>query len=198
MIRIVINEQDLVWNRKKKNLDLLIAAGSGVPAYEKYEINMPRIFDFRLAYDKTRLLSSVDALLASLFYVSLMTLPQCNEFGVLVCSIQIRCRVLPPSAAYQDLIARLRVRRARFYFDFQSIPCVNREIIDEAERNIPFNRRVNLSFENHLPSIDIQVHGITRARTSISNCPYDIQQLVEDQGMNCVFGHRDHKERYFG
>ncbi|KAH6714025.1 hypothetical protein BKA61DRAFT_689470 [Leptodontidium sp. MPI-SDFR-AT-0119] len=198
MIRITAAEQDSIWNRKGKHLDFLIAAGAGLPAYERYNIRMPRIFDFRLPYDKTRLLSSVDTLIASFFYVKLATLPQTDESGALFCSVQIRCRILPPSKAYQELIAKLRVRRARFYFDFQSVPCVNKEILDESERNIPFTRCVNLSIQSYPPVLDVQIHGITKARTSISNCPYDVQQLVEDQGLNCVFGHWDHKERYFG
>ncbi len=196
MIKIVLNEQDLIWNRKGKSPDLVVVAGSCVPAYEKYELRLPRIFDFRLSYDKTRLLSTVDTLLASLFYIKLMTLPQVDEFGSLACCVQIRCRILPPSKAYQELIAKLRLRQARFYFDFQSIPCVNGDVLDESQRNIPFTRCVDFTFKNCPPVLDIKIDGITRDRASISNCPYDIKQLVEDQGLNCVFGHRDHQERY--
>lgn len=198
MIHIVVAEQDSIWKRKSKRLDLVIAAGTGLPAYERYDLQLPRIFDFRLPYDKTRLLGSVDTLIASLSYIKLATSPRIDESGDLFCCVQIRCRILPPSKAYQELIAKLRRRQARFYFDFQSVPCVNRDIIDESERNIPFTRCVNLLIQDYPPSIDIQIHGITRDRTSISNCPYDVQQLVEDQGLNCVFGHRDHKERYLG
>ena len=44
--------------------------------------------------------------------------------------------------------------------------------------------------------IDVKIDGITKMVRSISNCPYKLQTLIEDQGLDCVFGHRDHKKRY--
>lgn len=44
--------------------------------------------------------------------------------------------------------------------------------------------------------IDVMISGLTTVRKSISNCPYRIQTLIEDSGLNCTFGHKDHKARY--
>jgi hypothetical protein len=32
-------------------------------------------------------------------------------------------------------------------------------------------------------------------KQSISNCPYNLITLIHDQGLDCVFGHKDHRVR---
>jgi hypothetical protein len=75
---------------------------------------------------------------------------------------------------------------------------VNRQVYDEAARGIAFSRYIRFSVVSLSDEVDIKINGITEQARSISNCPYKIQTLVEDQGLSCVFGHRDYKRRYFG
>ncbi len=202
LIEITFKEQDFLWRRKGKAPDILLALGERVPPCDRAlrpEKVPDWLADFRLqAANRTRLESSVDILLASLFYVELIGVPQLDELGSLFCRAQIRCRILPSSEAYQNLIERLRERRARFYYDYKSIPCINRQLCSEASRGIAFSRCIEMSLPSLQHSLDVKIDGITRVSQRISNCPYKIQQLVEDQGLHCVFGNKDHKDRYLG
>jgi hypothetical protein len=202
MIDIIRKEQDFIWRREGRAPDILVALGARVPSHDRTVIaeKIPDwLADFRLqATNQTALERSVDAILASLFYLELIGLPQLDELGQYFCRAQIRCRILPSSKAYRNLIERLRERRARFYYDYQSIPCINRQLYDEADRGIAFSRCIDMSLPTLQGSIDVKIDGITRTGHRISNCPYKIQQLVEDQGLHCVFGNKDHKMRYFG
>ena len=147
--------------------------------------------------DKTLLSHSTDVLLASLFYITLIGIPLLTEGG-LFCHAQIQCRLLPSSNTYQSLIRQLRERRARFYYHYQSIPCVNKQIQVEAEQGVEFSRYIELILFSLHDRIKIKIGGITTNATYISNCPYRLQQVIEDQGLNCRFGHRDHQKRFFG
>ena len=202
IIDIVLKEQDFIWAREGKAPDILVALGARIPPYDQImtsEKTPDWLADFRRqAANRTRLETSVDILLASQFYVELIGVPQLDELGLLFCRAQIRCRILPSSKAYRHLIERLRERRARFYYEYQSIPCINRQLYDEAGRGIAFSRCIEISLPTLQHSIDVKVDGITRTSQRISNCPYKLQQLIEDQGLHCVFGNKDHKMRYFG
>jgi len=155
------------------------------------------IEDFRLRDNAERLQRSADALLASQFYPELIRVPQLDELGHMFCRIQIRCRISPTTRAYRILIAKLRERRSRFYFDYQSIPCVSQQLHDKAGRGISFSRCIKMSVPTVQHSIDIKIDRITSTSQRISNCPYRVQHLIEDQRLNCVFGDKDHKVRYF-
>lgn len=202
IIDIILEEQDFLWRREGRAPDILLALGAHIPPYDRTmtsEKTQDWLVDFRLqAANRTRLERSVDTLLASLFYVELIGVPQLDELGLLLCRAQIRCRILPSSKAYRNLIERLRERRSRFYFDYQSIPCINRQLYDEAGRGIAFSRCIEMSVSTLQHSIDVKIDGITSTSRRISNCPYRIQQLVEDEGLHCVFGNKDHKMRYLG
>lgn len=200
IISTVHEEQNLIWKRNNRNADVLIAVGAHIPVYDQTipKIIYPNLVDYRMSYDSGRLCNSIDLILASTFYLELVGPPQPNELGRFFCRIQIRCRLSPSSRAYRSLIGELRKKRARFYFDYQSIPCVNRQLYDEFKRGVAFSRCLELTTHSMNDAIDVRVDGITSTSRSISNCPYKLKQLVEDQELNCIFGSKDHKERYFG
>jgi hypothetical protein len=47
-------------------------------------------------------------------------------------------------------------------------------------------------------TIDVRINGLTTTSRRISNCPYEVQQLIEDQDLHCVFGNKYHKRTYQG
>ncbi|MAD85477.1 MAG: hypothetical protein CL912_21150 [Deltaproteobacteria bacterium] len=198
---ITLREQDLIWKRDGRSPDILVALGARSPPY-----NQPRtseslptwMADFRLKNDAELLSRSTNALLASLFYLELVGVPQLDELGHMFCRLQVRCRIAPTSRAYRILIAKLREHRSRFYFDYQSVPCVSQQLHDEAGRGIAFSRCIEMSVPTLAHSLDVKIDGITSTSQRISNCPYRLQHLIEDEGLNCVFGNKDHKLRYFG
>lgn len=139
----------------------------------------------------------VETLFASQFYLELVGPLQIAGVGFF-CRALIRCRILPSSEMYHKVVEQLRKSRARFCNDYKSIPCVNKQLYDEAARGIAFSRYIEFSIASLSLEIDIKMNGITGQAKSISNCPYKIQTLLKDQGLDCVFGHKDHKRRYLG
>jgi hypothetical protein len=97
-----------------------------------------------------------------------------------------------------ELVNRLKKCKARFYYDFKSIPCVDQQLHGEAVRGIAFSRYVQFSVPADLDEIDIMIDKITKHPRSISNCPYQLRALIKDQGLDCVFGNKDHQERFGG
>jgi hypothetical protein len=93
-------------------------------------------------------------------------------------------------------VERLWRAGARFHYDYKTVPCVNQQLYEEARRGIAFSRYIEISVTSLSDEIDVKIDGITKIGRSISNCPYRLQTLIEDQGLDCVFGHRDHKKRY--
>jgi hypothetical protein len=42
-------------------------------------------------------------------------------------------------------------------------------------------------------ALDVRLKDDLMGEQSISNCPYKVEKLVEDQGLDCSFGRRDHR-----
>ena len=76
------------------------------------------------------------------------------------------------------------------------MPCVNQELLDELRRGAAYSRRLDINVCSLSDLIDVRLDGITRRVRSISNCPYKVSDIIEDQGLHCVFGHRDHQRRH--
>ena len=151
--------------------------------------------DHRLQYAKDTMGFSLDGLSSSLFYIELIGTPLIDTVGFF-CRAQIQCRLTPSQLAFMALIERLWKVGARFYYDYKTVPCVNRQLYEEARRGIAFSRYIEFSVTSLSNGIDVKIDGITKMVQSISNCPYKLQTLIEDQGLNCVFGYRDYKKRY--
>lgn len=135
-----------------------------------------------------------DNLLASLFYVQIDEMPVLDQ-TLFVCKGKICCRLGPSSKALPELAYRLK--DANFYLNFhEKIACMDDEmyqaIICDGK---PYCRPIVFNVMSMEDSIDIKIEGLTARARSISNCPYKIQTLVEDEGVDCVFGHRKSKKR---
>jgi hypothetical protein len=74
--------------------------------------------------------------------------------------------------------------------------CVDQELLDDLRRGVAYSRIIDISVHSLNDVINVRLDGITRKVRNISNCPYKISDIVEDQGLHCVFGHRDHRCRH--
>ena len=136
-----------------------------------------------------------DNLLASLFYIKLNGLPQFDR-TVFVCKGWIRCRLGPSHQALRALVSRLAITQARFYLDFeQAVFCTDPESHKAVEDGGAFSRPIVFKVRSLDDFIDVKIDGITSRARSISNCPYNIDTLIKDQGLNCVFGNRKIRKR---
>ena len=85
--------------------------------------------------------------------------------------------------------------KAGAYFDYDGnyIPCVDLEAYEGVKSGIAYSRYFEFTVNSLSDSIDIKVSRITRYNQSISNYPYILQTLIKDQGLECVFGCKDHR-----
>lgn len=136
-----------------------------------------------------------DNILASFFYLELDTLPIFHR-SVFVCKARICCRLTPNNKALRALTRRLKDSKARFYFDSnQHIACIDDDSYKAIEEGAPYYRHITFNVISLEESIDVKIDGISKRARSISNCPYIIQDLIRDEGLDCVFGHRKNKKR---
>lgn len=194
LINATLEEQKIIWKRKEKSPDILVVVGAPTFEYTHTKPSLP-ILDYRGHHNILN--ETADRLISSLFYVELVDRPQLCKNGYF-CRIQIRCRLLPSSRGYQKLLEKLRGCDSRFYYDHKSIYCSNRQMEAASKEGIPFRRHCEMTVFRLDGEVDVKINGLTGQKTSISNCPYRLQQMIEDQRLDCVFGCRDHKKRVFG
>lgn len=138
-----------------------------------------------------------DNLLAALFYLELKG-PELPTFDgtLFTCKGRIRCRLGPSHRALRVLASRLKETQAHFYLGFeQKLPCADDESYKAIECGAPFLRDVVFKVRSLEDFIDIKIDGITRRARSISNCPYKIETLIKDQGLDNYFGSRKGRKR---
>jgi hypothetical protein len=136
-----------------------------------------------------------DNLLAALFYVRLVEIPKFNR-NLFTCRAQILCRIGPSHDALRELAKRLKDTDAHFYLDFeQKVSCVDEESYKSLELGSCFSRNISFKVMSLADCIDIKIDGITARARSISNCPYKIQTMIEDEELDCVFGSRNSRKR---
>ena len=126
-----------------------------------------------------------DNVIASLFYLELREDGPFFDGTEFICKGQIRCRLKPSSTALQVLITRLKESKAYFCSNFeQKFPSWY------SEQGGPYQRNIEFKITSFEDIIDIKLDGITHRSISISNCPYKIETLVKDQGLDLPFGSR--------
>ena len=79
-------------------------------------------------------------------------------------------------------------RQACFYYNFESLPCVDQELLEEVKYGVAYSRCIKVSIRSLNDIIDVKVDGITKRVRSISNCPYRVNDIIEDQGLHCFLG----------
>lgn len=131
-----------------------------------------------------------DNLLASLFYIELDGMPVFDR-TVFVCQARILCRLGPSSKGLAVLATRLMEKRAKFHLDFHRyVFAIGADMLIDIEAGRPFSKTIVFKVRSLKDSIDIKLDGIVSRQRSISNCPYMVETLIEDQGLNCIFGQR--------
>jgi hypothetical protein len=186
-------EQNFLWSRKNKSPDIFLSLGTSI------EVTTAQ-GDPWLQGQSLRAWTSfiTESLIALLFYIELAGLPLLNKVGF-ACWVNIRCRLLPSEPHLKALVKQLWDHQACFYYDFQmSIACVDQELIEEVKRGVAFSKHIEITVLSLNDVIDVKIDGITKRGRSISNCPYTVNDIIEDQGLNCFFGHKDHQQRYRG
>ncbi len=138
-------------------------------------------------------------IIASLFYLELEKLPLCRR-GQFICTGRILCRIGPSRLrALQTLVIRLKEQQSQFHVDSHTaIPCVDRQVYEAVKRGQAFCRPVEFNIASLADAVDIKIDGIISRARSISNCPYILQTLIDDQGLNRIFGHMNHKRKFGG
>ena len=137
-----------------------------------------------------------DNLIATLFYIELSGELPFFDGTLFTCKGRIRCRLGPSNRALRVLITRLKDSRAHFYLNFeQKIACADHELCNAIQRGAPYYRDIEFKIMSLDQYIDIKIDGITRRARSISNCPYNIETLVKDQGLDLPFGSRMRRKR---
>ncbi|KAH7123410.1 hypothetical protein B0J13DRAFT_455740 [Dactylonectria estremocensis] len=68
------------------------------------------------------------------------------------------------------------------------------ESMQNCQNNQPFIRELQIKASSNTTQIRALIDGSDGKKHSISKCPYQIIQLIEDQGLDCVFGKRNQKQ----
>lgn len=145
-----------------------------------------------------------DNLYASLFYVELVTkqpgMPLFHASPT-IGKLRMRCR-LPSGEALVDLVMRLSERRATIHYkcnepNFLTMPALDSDLRAEVRAGGAFVRNFEVEIISPDSIIEVQIDSlISDNRPNISNCPYRLGTLIQDQGLNSAFGHNDHQSRW--
>jgi hypothetical protein len=190
LIDLILWEQDFIWKRKKKTPDISLSLGT------KINVTTTAGKNPWLQYQPLEILISfcADSIMASLFYIELEELPLPSKVGF-ACKINIRCRLLPSEPHLKTLAKQLWDRQACFYCKFKTIPCIDLELLEVIKGGAAYSRNMEIDTHSLSDVIDVKVDGITKRARSISNCPYTVSDIIEDQRLHSFFGRRDHQWR---
>lgn len=135
-------------------------------------------------------------LLASLFYIELETMPDAS-WPSQYCTVILQCRI-PPGQPLVDLLYQLRRANSSYYYQGSGVNEIREELctdadIWECEKGRPFTRRIIQWITSIEAEVHIAIDGLDGRKNWVSNCPYKIKQLIQDQQLDHVFGRRDRK-----
>lgn len=134
-------------------------------------------------------------LFASLFYVELMTIPSFHK-GTERVRLLLQCRI-PQGLVLVEVVNRLYRRRAQLYYgeEESELVCelmVTPTVLARCSRGERFERVLEIPIHSMTSFIHIQIDELAGPEY-ISNCPYQIRKLVQDQGLDCAFGRKDNR-----
>lgn len=76
--------------------------------------------------------------------------------------------------------------------NYRSEALCTESVMRRCQQNMPFLRRLKLEAMSPDTAIRVELSW-AHCRQSISKCPYKLADLVGDQGLDCMFGHRDRR-----
>ena len=137
--------------------------------------------------DKETIIAVVDAIIASMFYFELDSLPEINSKGY-SCSGFIFCRLDLPAAGRRYLYKRLVESSSWFLIQGNPVSCVH-----TVPKGLPpFRRRVTFHADSLEENIAFSIRGITSTPKHLSGFPTSLAKLIADQQLQCPFGTIDH------
>ena len=136
------------------------------------------------------LLNAASQLIASLFYIELATIP-CFYASVETCLVVIRCR-LPPGEALEDLACMLFRQNVSIYIWTETSAHTaflsTEHIVQAAKQGCAYYQEFPLEVVSFKSTINVQIDGMDGLRHNLSGCPYILDDLIADQGLDCKFG----------
>lgn len=141
-----------------------------------------------------------DNMLSTLFYIGLDS--AVLKAGQWVFCARVLCR-LPPGRSLDALVTKLKANAATFSMNAKSQPhlIADRTVFlcvgsSSTRTQQPFSCPIEFfaSSKDHFVDIKFNLNEKYDGRErSISNCPYKVEDLMEDAGMHQIFGRADHK-----
>jgi hypothetical protein len=135
-------------------------------------------------------------MLSCLFYVEAVSEPTLYSPPETVL-VRLLCRI-PPSAEMVSLVRNLfqrntnvRYRGAEATWTAETL--VTPAILSRCRSGKPFLKVFGVQMNGLETAVDIRLCDELVGEQSISNCPYKLGKLIEDQGLDCWFGRRDHR-----
>jgi hypothetical protein len=76
--------------------------------------------------------------------------------------------------------------------EYSAEPMVTLAALRECRKGNPFSRVLEMEVASIKSVLDLGMDGLA-GQELLSNCPYRLLELVKDQGLDCVFGRKDHQ-----
>ncbi|KAH6869642.1 hypothetical protein B0T10DRAFT_523573 [Thelonectria olida] len=147
-------------------------------------------------YDALSFQLSAERMLSCLFYIELLSAPMLYSSPEAAC-IRLLCR-LTPGPEMTNLITGLHLRSARIHYrgaeaQWTGDSLVTPAILARCRRGESFSRVLEVQVSAMDTVLDVRLRDSLMGEQSISNCPYKVEKLIRDQGLDCAFGRRDHR-----
>lgn len=146
--------------------------------------------------DMQSMRATASRLIAALFYIELCSAPQFHV-GNEHASVRVRCR-LPPGKQLLLLLKHLNRKATNVHYRgdetrFLSEPLVDSRSLHECRDGRQFSKHLRMRVNTFQSFLHIKIDGIAGGEETISNCPYELQKIITDQGLHLHFGSKDHK-----
>ena len=172
-----------------------VKAFSDEPEYSEHDL----VVEYKgVSYTEDGLTAIAGRLICHLFYITLLSLPPFHG-RPLKCQVQLRCR-LPPGPPLMDLLMRLDRGGTQVYFrgnqaKYSSATLCTQAVLKRCREGGPFRKTIDIEVVSPESVIDIKIRPPSTQPESISNCPYILHKLITHQGLDRVFGWKDHTLR---
>ncbi|KAK4119894.1 hypothetical protein N657DRAFT_580763 [Parathielavia appendiculata] len=145
----------------------------------------------KLDYTADWLRQVSEKLLADLFFIEITRAP-CFYSAPRILSVQLRCRV-QSAPALMDLVMKLHAQQMHIYYrgdevSYKHGALCTPALVERCKTAHSFVKEITVTVESLRSSIDIRIGRTRNEWQSISNCPYILEQLIHDQGLNGRFG----------
>jgi hypothetical protein len=146
------------------------------------------------AYDIATLQSIASRMFSYLFFIELISIPFFYSTPDRA-KVRLKCR-LSPGPPLMSLIMDLQRRNAQIRYrghegSYSMDKLVTSAVISRCRKGRDFSRILEMEVSSLSSVLDVRIYGTALTDENISNCPYELQKLIQDQGLDCVFGRKD-------